>query len=243
MQKKEVQNKQRPAPEKYWQSLVDVYFAFYKDHFRDNDGFKMTPDWSPAKRGMEARGLKGIIQRLRTIAEEKNIEWSEQYAKESIGLFFEKAYTITFLKNNFMCCMLNKYKDQVIISENINPNLVTQILEVWYFNFPEYTVERDTDRVAASKIVSFLKDQYKTASIVFSEPSVIQTVNVLVKFIKEDEFWKTKSLKSISYNMQELINKIKSKNGTDKAFSREGLANEFNRRYQTKRGNGSVGGE
>lgn len=78
--KKTVDKKPAAPPEKYWQKLVDVYFAFYKDHFRDNDGFRMSPNWNKATIGMESKGLKGIITRLRTLAEEKDFDWTEQSA-------------------------------------------------------------------------------------------------------------------------------------------------------------------
>lgn len=223
---------EKKMPEKFWQKLVDVYFQFYKTHFRDNDGFQLSPDWAPHKRGMEAKGLKGIIERLRIISEEKKIEWDESCAVASLIEFLEKAYSVPFYRKSFLCCQLNKFKDQIIVLQKPNNSLITKILELWYFEFPEYTREFDIDRQAAEKIISFIKEQFKNSSVLFSEQSLISTINVLIQFVKQDDFWKVKSLKSISYNIQELINKIKSKHGTDKAFSREGLAEEFNRRYK-----------
>lgn len=224
------EKKIKSPPEKFWQRLVDVYFQFYKMHFRDNDGFQLTPDWSGAKVGMESKGLKGIIIRLRNIAEEKEIEWTEEYAVKSLEYFLKKAYNNPFLKKSFMCCLLNKFKDSVIVSED-NSSLVSKILEVWYFENKEYTRDYDNDRIGAEKVIAFLKNQYTSANIVFADESVLSSFRVIVTHIKTEEFWENKSLKSISNNLQEFVNKIKSKHGPHKAFTREGIAAEFNRRY------------
>lgn len=230
MEKNITKKKDKPTPEKFWQKLVDVYFQFYKEHFRDQDGFMLTPDWSKEKVGMEAKGLKGVITTLRTIAEEKNIDWTEEYAVSDLQKFLEKAYYIPFLQKSFLCCLLNKCKNEVIRSDS-NPNLVRQILELWYFEFNNYTRDFSNDRAAAEKIILFLKEQYEISNIVFSEASILTTTKVLINHIKGNCFWATKSLKTISNNLQDLINKIKSdKNGNDKTATRQGVVDEINRR-------------
>lgn len=213
MKKNNGEKKEKKPPEQFWQKLVDVYFQFYKSHFRDNDGYALSPDWSGAKVGMEAKGLKEIIVRLRTIAEEKNIEWSEGYAVDQLNGFLEKAYNDKFFRKSFLCCVMNKFKTQIIVSEN-NSVLINKILEAWYYGFPNYSVDRDLDREAAEVIITFLKSQFKNANINFTDEAAVQSFEQIVNYIKTDEFWMDKSLKSISRNLQEFVNKIKAnKNG------------------------------
>ena len=213
--KKNTEKKIAPGVENFWKVLVETYFAFYKDHFRDQDGFRLSPDWSPQKIGMEAGALKKIIIFLRQIAEGKEIEWTEDYAVSKLHEFLEKAYNNDFLRKNFYCALLNKKKVDVIIS-TYNPDLVKSILEIWYFVFPEYTRDLEKDRAAAEIIIGFMKQQYILSSIQFTKESLLGSVRLIFNTVKEDEFWNKKSLKSISNNLQEFINIIKAKkNGRD----------------------------
>lgn len=221
--KKNVEKKIAPGVEKFWKELVDVYFAFFKDHFRDSDGFRLSPDWSPQKIGMEAGALKKIIIFLRQIAEGKKIEWTQEYATKQLYSFLEKAYNDPFLKKNFYCALLNKKKVDVLVS-TYNPHLVKKILEIWYFEFPEYTRDVEKDRAAAEIIIGFLKQQYILASIQFTEESMLGSVRLIFQTVKEDEFWKQKSLKSIANNLQEFINRIKNGRARQDTINRTGNA-------------------
>jgi len=206
--KKKEEKKEAPGVENFWKKLVDTYFQFFKDHFRDSDGFRLSPDWSPQKIGMEAGALKKIIIFLRQIAEGKKTDWAEDYAVNQLNLFLEKAYNDPFLKKNFYCALLNKKKIDILIS-TYNPGLVKKILEIWYFEFPNYTRDVDKDKAAAEIIIGFLKQQYILASAEFTEVSLLGSIRLIFQTVKEDEFWSKKSLKSISNNLQEFINKIK----------------------------------
>lgn len=206
--KKVIEKKSKQPVEIYWQKLINTYFEFYKENFRDEDGFRLTPDWSGTKSGMEAKGLKGIVVFLRGIAEGKKIEWTEEYAVSRLIWFLKKAYNIQFLKNNFYCALLNKKKVDVIIS-TYNPELVKSILEIWYFEFPEYARVLEKDKAAAEIIINYLKEQYILASAEYSDSSLLSSVRLIFKTVKEDEFWNKKPLKSIANNLQEFINKIK----------------------------------
>ncbi len=221
--KKVAEKKIAPGAEIFWKKLVDTYFAFFKDHFRDEDGFRLSPDWSPQKIGMEAAALKKIIIFLRQIAEGKKIEWTEEYAQQQLNLFLDKAYNDPFLKKNFYCALLNKKKVDVLIS-TYNPHLVKKILEIWYFEFPDYTRDVDKDRAAAEIIIGFLKQQYILASIQFTEESVLGSIRLIFITAKGDEFWCKKSLKSIANNLQEFVNKIKSERDGRNKINRTGNA-------------------
>lgn len=211
MVEKKIIKKSSPAapPEKYFKELAYVFFEVHEKLFKDQDGYPLSPNWrDPQKRGMESKGLKGIITTLREIAEGKKIEWTLEYAKEQFSQFLYKANAKPFLRKNFMCIMLNKYKVD-ILSSAYNPDFVKLILELWYFEFPNYTVDREKDQAASEIIVGYLKQQYLLKSIEFSKESVTQSMKTIIRTIKYDEFWNKKSLKSIANNFQEVINKIK----------------------------------
>lgn len=212
--KKENTKKEKVAPEPHFVLAVELFFAFHKHHFRDEDGFMLAPNWEGGKRGMEMKGLKLLLTTLRQISEGKNIEWSADQIKIDFNKFLEKAYSNTFLRKNFLCCMLNRYKFD-ILSSAYNPALAKKIREVWYYNFPDYTVDVEKDAAASEVIVGFLKQQFVLASMNFTETSMLASMRVIIDFIKADDFWNKKSLKSISNNLQEFVNKIKaSKNGS-----------------------------
>lgn len=206
--KKMGEKKYSSPGEKFWQKLVDTYFAFFKDHFRDEDGFRLSPDWSPAKRGMESKALKEIIIKLRTIAEEKNIEWTEEYAVSEFTKFLKKAHSVEFYRRGFLCCLLNKYKNQ-ILTIVLNTDFVRKILEVWYFEFNGYARDYENDKLAADRIANFLKEQFVNNNLNYTEEAALASLKVLIVHIQGDEFWCNKSLKSISNHLQEFVNKIK----------------------------------
>lgn len=206
--------REKTAPEKYWQAMVNTYFVFYRRRYIDKDGFPLTPVWSPEKRGMESSGLKGVITRLRTIAEEKKIEWTEATAIAELHNFLQKAYNIPFIRKTMLCCVMNKFKDMIIASE-YTPTMVEKVLAIWYQYFPEYTRDEERDKTAAQIIIGFLKQQYLQNNLQFEDESVTQSVRTIFHHIKNDEWWSKKSLRSVANNLQEFINKIKSekKNG------------------------------
>lgn len=212
-----MKSKAGPAPlppEPHFKEAVNVYFQFHKQNFRDEDGFGIAPNWEGLKRGMESRAMKLLLATLRGIAEGKKKEWSLEYMQERLNDFLSRAYRKQFYRKNFMLVMLNKYKFD-ILSSSYNPNLVKKILETWYFEMPEYAVDRDKDQAAAEIIVGFLKQQYVLASLNFEEASVLASVKLIFKTVKADEWWRQKSLKSIANNIQEFVNRIKSaRNGS-----------------------------
>lgn len=210
--KKESTVKEKIPPEPFFVLAIELFFAFHKHHFRDESGFMLSPNWEGGKRGMEMKGLKLLLTTLRQISEGKNIEWTAEQIKIDFNKFLEKAYSNTFLRKNFLCCMLNRYKFD-ILSSTYNPALAKKIREIWYYNFPVYAVDVEKDTAASEIIVGFLKQQFVLAGMNFTETSMVASFNVIVNFIKDDDFWKMKSLKSISNNLQEFVNKIKSQNG------------------------------
>lgn len=182
-------------------------------HFRDESGFGLSPTWNEATRGMESKGLKEIIKRLRGISEEKKIEWTEDVAKADLLYFFKKAHANTFYRKNFMCCFLNKYKDLIIVSEIESP-LSKKMLEEWYKLFPDKK-DPDRDIKGVEIIIGYFKQQYIKNKISFTDESALSSFKTILLHIQADEFWSKKSLVSIGYNISEFVLRIKQKqNGT-----------------------------
>lgn len=226
-------------PEKFFAKAVGVFFGFHKDHFRDEDGYPLSPNWNDGKRGMEMKGLKMILTTLREICEGKGAEWTEQRMIDDFNRFLERANEKPFLRKNFLCCMLNRYKFD-ILSSSYTPALTKKILNVWYKKFPDYTSDEPRDKTAAEIMIGFLKQQHLKAGIAFTDDTVMSSVEIIFAHIAIDKFWSKKSLRSIANNLQEFVTKIKSeKNGTSKSgFTREGVNQEFNRRNYAARQSG-----
>lgn len=212
-EKKIKEKKEKAPPEKFWSALVKIYFDFYRRHFRDNDGYSLSPNWNDGRRGLESKGLKEIIIRIRTIWEEKGNEWTEQAASQELWKFFEKAYQNPFHRKSFMCCLMNKYKDMIIVSDIVNP-LSKKIITAWYEFFPEKK-DYERDLKGSEIIIGYLKQQFLQNNLEFTDAAVMSSVKIIFTHVKTDQFWAKKSLVSIGYNISEFILKIKSKqNGT-----------------------------
>ncbi len=196
--------------ETWWHELKAEYFSFHKHNFRDQDGYSIAPDWNPQKIGMEAGALKKIIIFLREIAEGKKIEWTLEYAKKQITDFLSKAICDPWLKKNFYCAMLNKKKVDIVCS-TYHPRLSKKILELWYAKYPGYVRDYEKDKSAAEVIIGFLKQQYVLNSLSFTEESILSSTVVIYDEVGRDNFWRLKSLSSISKNIQEFVNRIKSR--------------------------------
>lgn len=220
--------REKLPPEKYWDRLVKTYFMFYRRRVIDPDGFPLDPDWNEQKRGMEAKGFKEIIVKLRTITEAKNIEWTEAVAIDEVHNFLQKGYNIPFIKKTMLCCIMNKFKDMIICSE-YTPSLVEKVLNEWYKLFPEYTRDHERDKTAAQITIGYLKQQYIQKNILFTDVSVVQSVNLILRHVKADEWWSQKTFRTVANNLHEFVSKIN--------------ANKKNGRPETYTGNNSVSKE
>lgn len=230
---KKIDKKEKAPPEKFFQRAIKVYFGFHSTHFRDEDGYGLSPDWRE-KRGMEMKGLKMILTTLRELCEAKGDEWTEDRMVLDFTKFLERAMNHFLVKKNFLCCMMNRFKID-ILSASYNPHLSKKIMEEWYKNFPNYTRDDDRDKKASEVFIGFLKQQYLIAGLLFTDDSVMGSVRTIITHVRDDEFWSKKSMRSVANNLQEFVTKIKSnKNGTDKAFTREGVAEELSKRDYSK---------
>lgn len=208
------EKKEKAAPEKHFARAVELFFKFHKSHYRDRDGFALEPSWNAGTRGMEYSSLKKILTTLREISEGKGFEWTEDRMTHEFNIFMEQAYNHTICKKNFLCCMMNRFKFD-ILSSTFNPHLSKKIREVWYFENPDYPVDVEKDRFASEVIVGFLKQQFVLSGKEATEQAMVSSWNVIVQWLKWDDFWWKKSLRSISNNLQEFVQRIKSeKNGS-----------------------------
>lgn len=203
-------NNKPASPEKHFAKAISLYFSFHKNFYKDEDGYALAPNWDGPKRGMEMRSLKLLLIDLRKIAEGKGFEWNEEKMTADFSNFLEKAYEHRLVRNNYLCCMMNRFKFD-ILSSSYNPAIAKKIRERWYFKNPDYTVDVDKDREASEIIVGFLKQQIILSGKEFNEAITLSSAEVIFNFVKDDPFWSKKSLKSISNNLQELVNKIKSR--------------------------------
>lgn len=238
MKKNSEEKQKRPArkiaekalPEKYWKSLFNTYAVFYSRCFKDQDGYPLRPVWNDATRGMEGSGLKKIITRLRTIAEQKNIEWSEGYANDCLHNFLQKAANDPFIRKSMMCCQMAKYADTIISSE-YTPSLVNQVLSCWYQLFPDYTKDQERDKTAAQITIGFLKQQYLQSGLEFTDKSVMQSVRTIFSHVSKHDWWSKKTLRTIANNLQEFVTEIKYKKNATASQIR---GNDYSRGFENR---------
>lgn len=96
----------KPATE-HWQKCVDVFYKFYEENF---EGEKPSFD------GSAPRDLKMIVEALKKRAEDAGVEWSEENAACRLEKFFEAAFRINWLRENFLLFNLNRQKDKIFVS-------------------------------------------------------------------------------------------------------------------------------
>ena len=88
----------------HWSKVVDVWFRFYEQHFKERPTFE----------GPATKALKDIVNRLQKMSEAKGYEWDEQYAEKVLTHFLLKAIAVEWRKNNFLLPILNNHFDAII---------------------------------------------------------------------------------------------------------------------------------
>lgn len=110
-----------------------------------------------------------------------------------------------------------------------NQPLVTQMMEIWLKQFPNYTQQKENDSTALRNIADFI---FSNAGISNGygksdeEIKALNTFQLIADQINKDSFWINKSLKSISNHIQEFYNKIKNPingNGTKSKINGTGI--------------------
>lgn len=101
-----VKKEKQPATQ-YWQKLVDTFYVFYEKNF---EGEKPSFD------GSAPRDLKGIVEALKKRADDAGVGWSEEIATCRLQKFFEAAFKVDWLRENFLLFNLNRQKDKVFLT-------------------------------------------------------------------------------------------------------------------------------
>lgn len=104
--------KESAPPEPFWAAQVKVFFDFYIHNFNTKPEFE----------GPAQSALKKIIGSLKRRAEEKEVSWTEEIAKQRLGAFLEFAFQDDLLNKCFVLETINRYKDKVF-QKIANPNL------------------------------------------------------------------------------------------------------------------------
>ncbi len=89
--------KQKPLKADYWKTLVDEFFVWHKSKYGFNPDFK----------GAVPKDLKQLIDRLKTVAKENKIEWTEKNAAGYLRKILNLAYQDVWLKKNFSIRNIN----------------------------------------------------------------------------------------------------------------------------------------
>ena len=103
-----VKSKKKRPPEPYWNKLVSVYFEFCRSRFNDEPSFD----------GSAPRDMKNILIYLRTRAEAKDIEWTEEIAATRWKSFIEYAFTNRWLAENWLLSNINRQKDAIVFNSS-----------------------------------------------------------------------------------------------------------------------------
>ena len=87
----------------YWQPCVKAYFDWYKGKFGFNPDFK----------GGNPKHLKDIIEKLKKLAEENKIAWTEKNATGYLKKLLDTAYEDKWLKDNFLLRNINEHYTKI----------------------------------------------------------------------------------------------------------------------------------
>lgn len=109
-----VKKKDEKTP--YWKKLVDAWFDFYKKNFSIEPSFK----------GVDAKSLKDISERIRKASQKAGKQWTEDFAIASLKHFFTLAFSDEWLKRNFLLSNLASKFDSIIQKRNGNANSKTE---------------------------------------------------------------------------------------------------------------------
>ena len=89
----------------FWKELVEVWFNFYKQKFSQEPTFN----------GQAAKALQVIITNIQKAAEKGEKEWTEEFAKNCLQNFFNKAYHFdNWLRDNFLLPVLQSKFDAIV---------------------------------------------------------------------------------------------------------------------------------
>jgi predicted transcriptional regulator len=96
--------KQKKEPTEHWAKLVDVWFVFYGENFKNPEtNIPVKPKFGK----IDGEHLREIIKSLKKLADGFNYAWTEEYAARCLLGFLKKAFTDNWLKTHFELKNLN----------------------------------------------------------------------------------------------------------------------------------------
>jgi hypothetical protein len=96
--------KKKKKPEPYFKVCVDLFFKFVFENFNGE---------VPSFDNSAPRDLKNILTSLRTRAETKGIEWTEDECRRRFLSFLGYCKEDKFLGEAFILCNINRQKDKI----------------------------------------------------------------------------------------------------------------------------------
>lgn len=99
--------KKEKQPEPYWDLIVKTWFDFNIEKFKDKPSFG---DADP-------RYLKKIIEKLKTRAAAKSVQWNETTGPERLKVFLAAAFADPWLAKHFLLKNLNEQFDTIILDQ------------------------------------------------------------------------------------------------------------------------------
>lgn len=112
-----MKKKEKEPATKFWPELVKIFFDFVAEKF---SGAKPSFD------GSSPRDLKMIVTQLENRAVDAGEEWTVSVAQDGLRMFLERAYSISWLRDNFLLYILNRHKDKVFYSFKTNTNGISK---------------------------------------------------------------------------------------------------------------------
>jgi hypothetical protein len=138
-------------------------------------------------------------------------------SKKTYDTTYEK-HMMPHMENENEDVNKNAIKDDFGKSENLLPvaeekYLVPEIMKLWKSKNKNYPEQKQSDYTALREIAKFISDNEK----VDCDIGVLQPhMDRLFAFIREDNFWKAKSLKTISNSIQTIWQESKNGNSNSK---------------------------
>lgn len=120
---KKMRKKNTEVVRPFWQALVKIFFSFCEEKFGEKPSFD----------GSAPKDMGFIVDAIKSKAEEKGLEWSEEMAKKSWLLFLQTCHDDKWLFENFLLSNMNRQKDRIFfkLKKDVNgkqpANLKTRV--------------------------------------------------------------------------------------------------------------------
>ncbi len=96
--------KPKPKASPYWKELVEIWFNFYQERFKEKPTFS----------GAASKCLKEIVNNMQKAVEGHREEWTEERASKALNKFLTNAWEDDWLKKHFLLTILSSKYDSII---------------------------------------------------------------------------------------------------------------------------------